>query len=206
MVAPALAYLGGAAIGGLGGFLSAREQARAERARMEEQRRHDEARRARAREQFQGFGYTPFRQTYQPFELQAFVSPLQEQQQAVLAQFLGGELSPAQQAQLERQRILGHENIARMAAGRGMPGGAVGALAGQMGRDITLEAARMGDERQRFGLQAAVPFEQMWERRFIAPQEVARAERRAAHEFGLAEWLRQQQAEQRRRELLAQYA
>jgi hypothetical protein len=188
---------------------SEKEQREYEQRERERQREEETKRRERARGFIGGesaYGYTPYGQTYQPFQATAYRPGLQSQTQATLAQFLGGQLTPAQQGILAQERQLGEEQIARTAAQRGMPAGGQLALSTQLARDIALKGAELGGTQQQIGLQYALPYEQFEAEQFYRPQEIEREERRTAFEYGLADYLRQQEAEQRRRELLAQYA
>jgi hypothetical protein len=202
-IAPLIgAALIGGGLSGLSGFFGARAEERA----AADQRAREEARRGRARDFISsGPTYRPFRQ-YQPFQAQQYTSPLQGQAQTALSQFLSGQLTPAQQGTLAQQRQLGEEQIARTGASRGTPIGGQLALSTQLARDIALGGARLAGEQTQRGLQLALPYQQFEAQQFYRPQEIAREEQRASFEFGLADFIRQQQEAARRRELLAQYA
>lgn len=178
--APALGpwMIGGAAISGLAGWLQTQSEQRAE-----------EARRGRATTALSGYAYTPYGEKYQPY-----ASPLQGAQESALAQFLSGELTPGQQSAISFQRRKGQAGADVRSAARGTPGGGRAALDVQLERDLLLGAAGLSAQQQQIGLQAGVPYEQLWG-----------AESRRPYEYGLAEWMRGQEAEMRRKTLLAQY-
>jgi len=158
---PLTIYGIGAGISGLGSWLSgsaAERSARKELAWKKYLLQVEQARRAGATRALGGYGY------------QAYESP-------VLARYLAGELTPAQQATISQQQRLGEATIARRAAGMGMPSGAQAGLYGQLGSQVALGAGQLAGQQQLLGLQ-----------------------------YSMADWARQQEAEQRRKELLAQYA
>lgn len=95
----------------------------------------------------------------------------------LLSQYLSGQLSGAQQGQIAQNQRVGEASIARRSAGMGMPSGAQAGLYGQLSRDISLGAGQQVAQQQNLGLQ-----------------------------YSMADWARQQEAEQRKKELLAQYA
>lgn len=148
----------GGAISGLGGWLGGMAQEEeAKRARET-----SEARSARARKTLSTYGAG-----YQPY-----ASPLQAQQQSTLAQFLSGELSPAQTKAIGFQRKKGYAGIARQAAGAGTPMGGRSALAVQLERDLALGAGQLAGQQQQFGLTAGVPYENLWLQNWLATQQV----------------------------------
>lgn len=203
MPLPAYAAYGliSGAVSGLAGFLGAeseRKRGESDRAYQEriakEEREYTERITKEKRERAkgildEGYAYTPYGETYAPY-----VSPFAEQTQATLAQYLKGELTPAQQAVLEQQRRLGEERIGVTAAGMGMPGGARAGLGVQLSRDIALGATGLVGEQQRFGMQAVLPFE-----------AAGREEARYGYETGLAAYLRGEKAKARRQDLMLQY-
>lgn len=199
-----LPYVAAAGISGLGSYFTEKARESAER----EARERDEASRKRARgyiDEGYGYRYTPYR-NYQTYEATPYTSRLQPQQQTAISQMLGGQLSPATLATLNRQRKLGMEDIERTAAQRGTPAGGHSALTTQLGADIALRAAQLAEERREKGLQYALPYQQFEAAQFYRPQDIEREEERVQYEFGLADYIRQKEAEQRRRELLAKYA
>lgn len=95
----------------------------------------------------------------------------------ILSQYLSGNLSPAQQAQMDYQQRTGGAQIARRGAGMGMPSGAQAGLYGQLTRDVALGAGQMVGQQQQLGLQ-----------------------------YSMADWAKQQEANQWKAAQLAQYA
>lgn len=202
----------GAGISAVGGWLRGEAEESAEEKRLAETARLSDAARAQqwrifqerqterreatrlgletkglARRAIGGYDYTPYK-PYQPYKA---ALPTK----SVLASMLRGELAPGQIETFAQQRRLGEETIARTAAGVGMPVGGRSALAVQLSRDIALGAGRMAGERQQFGVQAALPYEQMWAEEYRRP-----------YEYGLQQWLMGEQAEAQKAQLMAQYA
>jgi len=163
--------------------------AEAEEETLERQLTEREKGRGRAREIIGKYQPGVFSEEYTPY-----ASPLAPQRQATLAQFLSGELTPAQTGVLAQQRRLGEGAISRRVAGAGTPMGGRAALSVQLARDLALQGATLAGQQQQFGLQAALPYEQ-----------AARAERQYGYESRLAKWLKGQEEESRRRELELQY-
>ena len=106
---------------------------------------------------------------------------LQPQRQSVLASYLSGQLQPAQQQLLGQQRTLGQEEINRVAASRGTPAGGHLALTSQLGSNIGLGALQQSEANKQFGLSSSAQ----------------------DYQLGLADWIRAQEADQRKRELAA---
>lgn len=153
-------------ISGLAGYLGAESQRgtrREERAYLTQKEADDRAYAERiAREKREraggilgeGYGYTPYGQTYTPY-----ASPFAGATEATLSQFLSGKLTPAQEAAIAKQRELGEGSISRRAATYGTPGGAVAGLSTRLSSDIALRAAQLSGEQQKFGVQAVLPYE-----------------------------------------------
>lgn len=163
---PAVGYVIGAGIGALGSYLGGSSQAREERRRTQAEQQANQARldaeynrRIAGTKAIQGYG-----------GYQAYQSP-------ILAQYLSGQLTPAQQAVIGQQQRVGEATIARRSAGMGMPSGAQAGLYGQLSRDISLGAGQLSGQQQQLGLQ-----------------------------YSMADWARQQEAAQWKAAQLAQYA
>jgi hypothetical protein len=96
---------------------------------------------------------------------------------SVLANYLRGNLPIGQQNVINQNRDLGMSAIDRRSAGAGTPSGGRAALNVQLQRDLALGAGQMAGQQQQIGLQAS-----------------------------MADYFRQQEAENQRRQLQAQYA
>ena len=156
----------GAGIGALGSWLGASGQQKEDKKRRQMEQQMMQAqldaelnRRKGATRAIQGYG-----------GYQAYSNP-------ILSNYLAGNLSPAQQAQMDYQSRLGGQQIARRSAGMGMPSGAQAGLYNQLNRDVTLGAGQMVGQNQQLGLQ-----------------------------YSMADWARQQEANRWKAAQLAQYA
>lgn len=163
---PVTMYAIGAGVGAIGSWLTGSSRAREEKKRrrmeqkMEQQRINlEQSRRRAGTAAIQGYG-----------GYQAYQSP-------ILAQYLSGQLTPAQQAVIGQQQRVGEATIARRGASMGMPSGAQAGLYGQLSRDISLGAGQLSGQQQQLGLQ-----------------------------YSMADWARQQEAAQWKAAQLAQYA
>jgi len=206
-----------AGIGGLASYLTSGAEQEAARKMQERQFRmqqkearyqeeQNRARKAAARGYLGSYGYTPYGQAYNPYELKTYESALRPQAQTTLAQFLSGELTPVQQQTLARQRTLGEEQIGRTAAGTGMTAGGRAALSTQLARDIALGGGQMAAEQQKYALQSIPTYETMAESSFYKPQEFTAGQKEKAYTYNLADWLRQQRAAQEKAKMMASYA
>lgn len=148
----------GSYLGGQGQANASKDAARTSYKQWEAQQAIESQRRAAAREALQGYSY------------QSYSNP-------ILSQYLSGQLSNAQQAQIAQNQRVGEASIARRSAGMGMPSGAQAGLYGQLSRDISLGAGKQVADQQNLGLQ-----------------------------YSMADWVRQQEAAMQNKQLLAQYA
>lgn len=151
---PMTVYGIGAGLGALGSWLGGNAQAKAQKQQMA----IEQARRVGATQSLQGYGYQPY-------------------SNSILAQYLSGQLSGAEQGQIAQNQRIGEASIARRSAGMGMPSGAQMGLYGQLSRDISLGAGQLAGQKQQIGLQ-----------------------------YSMADWVRQQEAEMQKKQLLAQYS
>jgi len=151
------------------------------------------------------FNYNPYGESYTPYNYTQYKSTLQPQQESTIAQYLSGQLTPAQQAGMAQTGRLGVENLGRTAAQSGMPSGGRSALAVQLARDLALGGGKMATENQQIGLQAALPYQQFQAGQQSLYQGNVAGEKEKQYGYGLADYLRKVQSQQELAKLMAQY-
>lgn len=143
-----------------------------------------------AQNMLSGYGYTPFSQTYTPA-----TTGYDASFGNLLSQYLSGQLTPGQLAMLENAGTTGMSRLNAVGSSNGITVGGRLALTQQLNKNIADTGANMVTGNQQFGMQQYMPYLQN-----------VQGQAEKVYTYGLADYLRGQDASNEKMKLMASYA
>ena len=120
-----------------------------------------------------------------------YVSNLDPAYNQTLQQMLSGQLSEAQQMQMQRQREQDLKQMSEMYSGRGAPSGAYGYATRDYMTGTGLNAAALAGQQQMAGLQYGLPYMQYGAQQYWQPQQMAQQQYQLQQQYQDQPWYQQ---------------
>ena len=178
------------ALGGLGSYFGAKGQDDTALKIAKENREWQDAKNRNAQGMLAGYGYNPYGQTYAPATT-AYDSSFGN----LLSMYLSGQLTPGQQATLANAGTTGMSRLNATSASNGLTVGGRLALTQQLNKSIADTGANMVSSNQQFGMGQYLPYLQN-----------VQGQGEKTYTYGLADYLRGQDASNEKMKLMASYA